>query len=154
MAFQIGLTYWMTRFILSCVVRKSAFCICKNKGADQLCVNRTADQCLCFLYTDNTIPPVSKLLADFCDFTAWFVSDLVGHPKDGFSRDTAHFMFFQVSQISLRERRNSEHISQDQPDSPLALQKALQVNQCHLLAAVSKMRPSVSAEERLKYKRM
>ena len=29
-------------------MRKPAFCICENKGADQLCGNRTADQRLCF----------------------------------------------------------------------------------------------------------
>ena len=31
-------------------MRKPAFCICENKGADQLCSNCTADQCLCFRY--------------------------------------------------------------------------------------------------------
>ena len=30
------------------------FCICENKGADQLCGNRTADQRLCFRYIDST----------------------------------------------------------------------------------------------------
>ena len=39
---------------------KTAFCICENKDADQLCGNRTADQRLCFRYTDNTIPLLSK----------------------------------------------------------------------------------------------
>ena len=37
------------------VLRKPAFCICKNKDADQLGSNRTADQCLCFCYIDCTI---------------------------------------------------------------------------------------------------
>ena len=32
------------------VVRKPVFCICQNKGADQMRGNRGADQCLCFLY--------------------------------------------------------------------------------------------------------
>ena len=32
------------------IMRKSAFCICENKGADQLHGNRTADQRLCFRY--------------------------------------------------------------------------------------------------------
>ena len=40
---------------LSCVVRKPAFCICENKGADQLRGNREADQRLCFLYMDSAI---------------------------------------------------------------------------------------------------
>ena len=41
-------------------MRKPAFCICENKGADQLCVNRTADQPLCFRYIDSTIPLLLK----------------------------------------------------------------------------------------------
>ena len=42
-------------------MRKPAFCICENKDADQLRGgNREADQRLCFRYTDNTIPLLSK----------------------------------------------------------------------------------------------
>ena len=41
-------------------MRKPAFFICENKGADQLCGNREADQRLCFRYTDSTIPLLSK----------------------------------------------------------------------------------------------
>ena len=41
---------------MSCIMRKADFCLCKNKGADQLCSNCTADQCLCFRYSDSTIP--------------------------------------------------------------------------------------------------
>ena len=38
------------------IMRKRAFCICKNKGADQLCVgNLAADQGLCFRYIDSII---------------------------------------------------------------------------------------------------
>ena len=37
-------------------MRKPAFCTCENKDADQLRGNREADQCLCFRYTDCTIP--------------------------------------------------------------------------------------------------
>ena len=40
---------------MSNVMRKPDFCLCKNKGADQLCSNCTADQRLCFLYSDSTI---------------------------------------------------------------------------------------------------
>ena len=40
----------------SCVMRKPAFCLCENKDADQLRSDREADQCLCFRYTDSTIP--------------------------------------------------------------------------------------------------
>ena len=42
------------------VVRKPAFCICKNKDADQLRGNREADQRLCFCYIDSMIPLLSK----------------------------------------------------------------------------------------------
>ena len=39
---------------------KPTICIGENKGADQLRGNREADQCLCFCYTDSTIPLLSK----------------------------------------------------------------------------------------------
>ena len=46
---------------LSRVVRKLAFCICENKGPDQLRgYYREADQRLCFRYTDSTIPLLPK----------------------------------------------------------------------------------------------
>ena len=41
-------------------MRKSAFCICENKDADQLRGNREADQRLCFRYTDSAIPRLPK----------------------------------------------------------------------------------------------
>ena len=60
--YVVGARITSTRYILmrthnlhlSLVIRKPAFCICKNKDADQLCGNRTADQRLCFRYTDST----------------------------------------------------------------------------------------------------
>ena len=53
---------------LSRVVRKPAFCICENKGADQLRSNGAdqlrsncaADQRLCFRYTDSRLPLLPK----------------------------------------------------------------------------------------------
>ena len=45
---------------VSRIMRKSDFCLCENKGADQLCSNCEADQLLCFHYTDNTIPLLYK----------------------------------------------------------------------------------------------
>ena len=41
-------------------MRKPAFCICKNKDADQLRGNREADQHFCFRYIDSTIPLLPK----------------------------------------------------------------------------------------------
>ena len=69
---------------------KPTICIGEIKDADQLRGNRKADQRLCFRYLDSTIPllPKSKifqLLAIFCDYTAWFVSDLVRTQIVGFS---------------------------------------------------------------------
>ena len=45
---------------MSFVMRKPAFCICKNKDADQLRGDREADQRLCFRYKNNTIPLLPK----------------------------------------------------------------------------------------------
>ena len=41
-------------------MRKPEFCLCENKGADQLRSNCEADQRLCFCYTDNTVPVLLK----------------------------------------------------------------------------------------------
>ena len=48
---------------MSRVMRKPDFCLCKNKSADQLCSNCTADQRLCLRYTDSTIPRTIPLLS-------------------------------------------------------------------------------------------
>ena len=45
---------------MSHVMRKTDFCICENKDADQLRGNREADQRLCFRYLDSTFPLLSK----------------------------------------------------------------------------------------------
>ena len=50
-------------FKISHRIRNQTTCIGENKDADQLSINCTADQHLCFHYTDSTIPllPKSKL---------------------------------------------------------------------------------------------
>ena len=65
-------------------MRKLDFCLCENKGADQLCSNCNADQRLCFRYTDSTIPPLGMpyILAFFCGSIGQFVSDVVRNPDD------------------------------------------------------------------------
>ena len=35
-------------------IRKPTICICQNKGANQLCSNCTAHQCLCFRFVDSS----------------------------------------------------------------------------------------------------
>ena len=50
------------------IVRKLDFCLCENKGADQLRSNCEADQRLCFRYTDSTL--LNNL--DFTDIPFYF----------------------------------------------------------------------------------
>ena len=78
---------------MSRCIRKRTICICENKDADQLCSNCTADYCtadqrLCFRYTDSTIPLLLKseissfqpssvtVQADLCQ--TWLESQIVG----------------------------------------------------------------------------
>ena len=78
-------------------MRKPAFKFAnaKNKDAEQLCGNRTADQRLCFRYIDTQslcfLNPNFKPLAIFSDCTARFV---VGNPEDRFSQNKAHMSVF------------------------------------------------------------
>ena len=44
-------------------MRKPVFCLCKNKDADQLRGNHTADQCLCFRFINNAISLLPKFIA-------------------------------------------------------------------------------------------
>ena len=78
-------------------MRKTAFCICENKDADQLRGNREADQHLCFRYTDSTIPllpksDISSLWPSSVAVQPGLVSDLVGNPEDRFSHNETHIM--------------------------------------------------------------
>ena len=45
---------------MSGVMRKPDFCICKNKGADQVRDYHAADQRFCFHYIDSAIPLLPK----------------------------------------------------------------------------------------------
>ena len=42
------------------VMRKLDLSLCENTGEDQLCINCTADQRLCFCYTDSAFPLLLK----------------------------------------------------------------------------------------------
>ena len=75
-------------------MKRTAFCIVKSTGTDKLSYG-TADQCLCFRYSDSTIPLLSVVYISeisICGSTAQFVLDVVGNPKDRFSHDLAHFI--------------------------------------------------------------
>ena len=84
-------------------MRKHDFCISDNKDADQLRSNCKTDQRLCFRYIDLSTYYIQnfKPLAILCGCTTWYVSDLVGNPKDRFSRNAA--------QIIVNESRCSKH---------------------------------------------
>ena len=58
--FLLGVCWVLLSVHMSRFVRRPTFCICENKGADQLGGNRTTDQRLCFRYTDSIIPLVPK----------------------------------------------------------------------------------------------
>ena len=74
-------------------MRKQDFCLCENKGADQLIS--------AFVFATRTVQNLSpssiyvqnfKLLACFCVCTGWFVSDMVGNPEACFSQVGAHII--------------------------------------------------------------
>ena len=99
-------------------MRKTAFCICENKEADQLRDNREADQRLCFRYTDSTITTTKirnfKPLTIFCGCIGRSMSDLVGNPEDRFSHNEAHFVEasvrFRSKLRQLKRPKRSEHV--------------------------------------------
>ena len=67
-------------------MRKHAFCILENKGADQLIGYHAADQRICFHYVDSTSPlkfqASSHLLLSYSQIC-------VGNPGDRFSHKAA-----------------------------------------------------------------
>ena len=79
---------------MSLVVRKPAFCICENKTQISFAV--TAKLISAFVFATWIVQSLFyqiknfKPLAIFCGSTAWFVSDLVGNPKDRSSHNQAH----------------------------------------------------------------
>ena len=83
MSVELSVCYYLSR-----CMGKPTICIGENKDADQLCSKREADQRHYFCYTDSTSSTIYiqnfKLLAAFCDCTAWFVSDLVRPQIVGF----------------------------------------------------------------------
>ena len=91
---------------MSRVVRKPAFCICKNKDADQLRGNREADQRLCFRYIESTIPlllkyEISCLLPSSVAVQPHLSGTWSKTPEDRFSHDEAH-MTFVTRKLVLR----------------------------------------------------
>ena len=88
----LGKIAFSVSIIMSREVRKLDFFLFENKGVDQLCSHCTADQRLCFRYTDSTYTQHLKILAFFCGSMGWFVLDLGGNPVDQFSHAAAHIV--------------------------------------------------------------
>ena len=111
-------------------MRKPAFCICKNKDADQLCSNGEADQRLCFCYKDSTIPLLPKIqnfkpLTIFCGCTARLVSDLVGTPEDRFSHNEAQILQNKLADEIIHTQVINEIILQGNDRLPVSTLKFL-----------------------------
>ena len=72
-------------------MRKPVFCICENKGADQLRSNCAADQHLCFHYIDSTttLPFKSEISTPPYVAVQPFCVGPSQKPDDRFSHDTA-----------------------------------------------------------------
>ena len=70
----------------------------RKQSADQHRSNSEADHRLCWRYSDSVIPPllIPKII---CACTDWFVSDMVGNPKDRFSRVAAQMVLSAVAQL-------------------------------------------------------
>ena len=70
-------------------MRKPDFCLCKNKGTDQLRSNWEADQGLCFCYTDSAISlllksEISSFLPASVTVQAGLCRSWLELPKTGF----------------------------------------------------------------------
>ena len=78
-------------------MREPVFCKCE-KGTDQLCGNRAADQRLCFHFIASTISllPKSKLLSLYQSSIVSLVCVRPGGktPKTDFCHDTAQFILY------------------------------------------------------------
>ena len=66
--------------------QKLDFCLCKKKGADQLCTFVFATQIVQFLFFSN---PKFQVSSHLLWLYRTVVSDLVGNPKDRFSHVAA-----------------------------------------------------------------
>ena len=77
---------------MGCDMRKPAFCICENNGADQLCGNEQLISASDFATYVEQLSYVQnlKFLVIFCGCIARFVSDMVGTAIYRFSCNAVH----------------------------------------------------------------
>ena len=76
---------------------KPDFCLCENKGADQLRSNCEADQRLCFRYTDSTISLLLK--SEISSFWPASVTVQVGFVRPG--RKPLRPVFLRLGSINV-----------------------------------------------------
>ena len=87
-------------------MRKTTFCICENKDADQLRSNCEVDQRLCFRYISSTIPllpksEISSLYSSSVAVQPGLCQNLVGNPIDRFSHNEAQISDTKTYGITL-----------------------------------------------------
>ena len=94
---------------LSRVMRKPAFCIWENKGADQLCGNRTADQRFCFCNIESTIPHLPKsnilsLLLLLAHLSRRLIGEFIGYSWSGVRRSQCSKIFFSKTALPIKAK--------------------------------------------------
>ena len=99
---------------MSRIARKRDFCLCENKGADQLPSNCEADQRLCFRYTDSTISLLLK--SEISSFQPAPVTIQAGlcrtwseTPKTGFL--ASHLISFSLSFSDFLQKLSTSILS-------------------------------------------
>ena len=112
------MSYWATNHPLSAminvlymnsVMRKTDFCLCENKGADQPCSNCTAVLLLPLFSFDRLYNPSSsfiqnfKIIAFFCGCIDQFVLEPVRNLKTDFFHVTAHIVYGYIMCSNMRK---------------------------------------------------
>ena len=87
-------------------MRKPDFCLCENKGADQLRSNCEADQRLCFRYTDSTLSLLIK--SEISSFYAASGTVQVGLCQTWLETPKTGFLGSRLKCLSYAEKSNLE----------------------------------------------
>ena len=88
---------------------KTAFCMCKNKGANQLRGNQEADQRLCFHYIDSTIPYLSNSKISSQYPSSVDVQPILWRPRSETQKKGFHTKWLILRQKAVTILLNFEH---------------------------------------------
>ena len=105
-------------------MRKPDFCLCENKGADQL--GNNCDLISAFVFTTRIVQFLYFLNSNFhppaifCNCTGGFVSDLVGNPEDHFSYIVAHITL--IYPVTTKKTKIHVHFEIDSVEFSLNIQ--------------------------------